>query len=309
MLQADDDMKAVQLSLSKIIRFWLHGGCIHTVRVHEFRKPAGQLLGGFTPKLSGKARRSLEKLGVEVRLHTAVASVERDRVTFAEGSVLASHTMVWAAGVRPHPLADQLGISFLPGTVVDATGQMFGVSEPTFAIVTGYPRHEITREMNAVTVFPEVAALETAEAGEWTVLPLLTTLERSWTELGELEGEIRFDQGTDEHAGPLDIGVVLTRTLDVEGTDTEQRVMVIGDGDFLSNTYLGNAGNLGLGLQAVHWLSHDDAFIDIRVRTAPDATLVLTNTARGVIGFGFLLGLPLLLLLSGLVIWLRRRRR
>ena len=30
---------------------------------------------------------------------------------------------------------------------------------------------------------------------------------------------------------------------------------------------------------------------------------------RAVIGFGFLFGLPLLLLLAGLVIWLRRRRR
>ena len=158
-------------------------------------------------------------------------------------------------------------------------------------------------------MFPEVAALEVNEAGEWTSLPLLTTLDRSWTELGELEGEIRFDQGTDERAGPLDIGVVLTRRIDSDESDSEQRILVIGDGDFLSNTYLGNAGNLGFGLQAVHWLSHDDAYIDIRVRTAPDASLVLSKTAEAVIGFGFLFGLPLLLLLAGLVIWMRRRRR
>ncbi|MDH3980953.1 MAG: ABC transporter, partial [Gammaproteobacteria bacterium] len=75
------------------------------------------------------------------------------------------------------------------------------------------------------------------------------------------------------------------------------------------NPYLANAGNLGLGLNTVHWLSHDDAFIDIRVRTAPDTTLVLGKTITAIIGLGFLIGLPLLLLLCGVGIWLRRRRR
>jgi ABC-type uncharacterized transport system involved in gliding motility auxiliary subunit len=59
----------------------------------------------------------------------------------------------------------------------------------------------------------------------------------------------------------------------------------------------------------VHWLSHDDAFIDIRIRTAPDTTLVLDNTTTAIIGLGFLFGLPALLLLSGITIWMRRRRR
>ena len=78
---------------------------------------------------------------------------------------------------------------------------------------------------------------------------------------------------------------------------------------YLSNTYLGNAGNLGLGLNMVHWLSHDDSFIDIRVQSAPDRTLELGRIAQAVIGLGFFIGLPLALLFSGIVIWLRRRRR
>ena len=88
-----------------------------------------------------------------------------------------------------------------------------------------------------------------------------------------------------------------------------QRIIVIGDGDFLSNTYLGNAGNLGLGLNMVQWLSHDDATLNIRIKSAPDTSLVLGEVAQAVIGLGFLLGLPALLLLSGIIIWLLRRRR
>jgi ABC-type uncharacterized transport system involved in gliding motility auxiliary subunit len=213
------------------------------------------------------------------------------------------------------PLAELLEIDFLPGRVVDAGSQLFGVDNPTFVVITAYPQHEITANMATVTVFPEVAALALRDSGAWTQVPLLTTLPRSWTELGELAGEISFDADTDERAGPLDIGVVLTRMRPAseatEAVDEQpgQRVIVIGDGDFLSNTYLGNGGNLGLGLNMVHWLSHDDALIDIQVQGAPDTSLELGRTAQAVIGIGLLFGLPVLLLVSGLLVWLRRRRR
>ena len=215
------------------------------------------------------------------------------------------------------PLAEQLDIEFLPGTIVDATSQLFGVSNPSIVVVSGYPSQAITREMSSVTVFPEAAALDISDSDTWQATPLLTTLNRSWTETGELAGEISFDADSDERAGPLDLGVALTRSLQVSTADgdaageesREQRIVVIGDGDFLSNTYLGNAGNLGLGLNIVNWLSHDEDYIDIRIKSAPDTSLELGRIAQGVIGLGFLIGLPLLLLLTGAIIWLRRRRR
>ena len=107
-------------------------------------------------------------------------------------------------------LAEQLGIAFLPGVVVDATTQLFGIDNPSFAIVTAYPNHDVTRELKAVTVFPEAAALEIREDPHWQATPILSTLERAWTEIGELKGEIQFDANTDERAGPLDIGVAIT---------------------------------------------------------------------------------------------------
>ena len=165
--------------------------------------------------------------------------------------------------------------------------------------------------MSAVTVYPEAAALEINDSGTWNTIPLLSTLERAWTELSEIAGEIQFDSDTDERSGPLDIGVALTRvrTDESEASLPVQRVVVIGDGDFLSNTYLGNAGNLGLGLNIVQWLSHDDAALNISIKSAPDTSLVLGKVAQAVIGLGFLIGLPALLLVTGILIWLLRRRR
>ena len=89
----------------------------------------------------------------------------------------------------------------------------------------------------------------------------------------------------------------------------EQRVVVTGDGDFLSNAYLGNGGNLMLGLNIFNWLAHDDSYISINPRPAPDLSLILSPLAQGFIGFGFLLALPLLLISAGIGVWVRRRRR
>jgi ABC-type uncharacterized transport system involved in gliding motility auxiliary subunit len=56
------------------------------------------------------------------------------------------------------------------------------------------------------------------------------------------------------------------------------------------------------------WLLHDDALIQIADKGTPDRQLQLSQTALGVIGFGFLIALPALLLLAGMLIWWRRRR-
>jgi ABC-type uncharacterized transport system involved in gliding motility auxiliary subunit len=211
------------------------------------------------------------------------------------------------------PVAEDLGIEFLPGKIVDATTQLFGINNPAFVLVPEYAVHPVTRDLYSLTLFPETVALEARTEEPWVASPLLTTLERTWTEIGELDGTIQYDSDTDERPGPLDLAFVLTRSREsgqMEGTETsEQRVIVVGDGDFLSNAFLGNGVNLDLGLNMIHWLSHDEQFIAIRAKSAPDTRLELGRTAQGVIAFGFLFIVPGLLLLSGLVIWLRRRGR
>jgi ABC-type uncharacterized transport system involved in gliding motility auxiliary subunit len=298
---------------------------------HGEREPLGEAnhgLGIFGAELERKGlniqKVNLSETGIPTNISLLVIAGPRVNLLPGEVSALLDYVrqggnLLWLAEPGDlhglEPLAELLGIDFLPGRVVDAGSQLFGVDNPTFVVITAYPQHQITANMATVTVFPEVAALALRDSGTWTQLPLLTTLPRSWTELGELTGEISFDADTDERAGPLDIGVVLTRTRPASedtaaaGQPPEQRVVVIGDGDFLSNTYLGNGGNLGLGLNMVHWLSHDDAFIDIKVQGAPDTTLELGRTAQAVIGIGLLFGLPVLLLVCGLLVWLHRRRR
>lgn len=237
------------------------------------------------------------------------------------------------------PVAEALGVSFLPGTVVDPTRQLFGIEDPAYALVVDYPDSGPTEGLAAVTLYPQAAAIEHDGGGGWQADPVLTTVARAWTETGDLTGEVEFDDNTAERRGPLTIGLALTREPGPAGEEPRtgsdppdsnsepaadgasgargqsgaarqtQRVLVVGDGDFLSNQFLGNGANLDLGVRMVNWLLGDDRLIEIPARTAPDTGLQLSNTSSAVIAVGSMIVLPLLLVLAGSVIWWRRRRK
>lgn len=68
------------------------------------------LLLGYPESLQQAALAQVESLGVEVIFNNPVASVTADQVTLRDGTVIPSHTLVWAAGVQASPLARSLGV-------------------------------------------------------------------------------------------------------------------------------------------------------------------------------------------------------
>lgn len=69
-----------------------------------------RLLAAFSEASSEHARESLSSVGVEVRTGTGVAEVTPEEVVLTDGTRITAQTLVWAAGVRAHPLAATLGV-------------------------------------------------------------------------------------------------------------------------------------------------------------------------------------------------------
>jgi hypothetical protein len=89
--------------------------------------------------------------------------------------------------------------------------------------------------------------------------------------------------------------------------------VVVGNGNFLSNTFIANGGNLDLGINMVNWLAGDDNLISIQPKPLRDVNVIIPSGGWSkflvlTIFFGFFLGLPLILVIVGIVIWWKRRK-
>jgi NADH dehydrogenase len=84
-----------------------------------------QLLPELPQRLGQTAARSLGRRGVDVRLGARASQVDAGAVTLADGTLLASATVVCTIGTRANPLAQALGLATLRGRiVVGADGQV-----------------------------------------------------------------------------------------------------------------------------------------------------------------------------------------
>jgi hypothetical protein len=68
------------------------------------------LLNGMDPWLSEAATRRIQARGVDVRLGNPATEVTDAGIGFKDGQFVPSRTVVWAAGVRPSPLAAALPV-------------------------------------------------------------------------------------------------------------------------------------------------------------------------------------------------------
>lgn len=202
------------------------------------------------------------------------------------------------------PLAEYLGVVLTPGLVVDPTAMQNGI-DPKTPIGRQYTEHAITKEFNLPTYFPEARQIEVKDTmGDWKVTRLLSVAQEGWIETGKLDGKLDFDNKRDI-PGPINIAVAMER----KAEHITQRVVVVGNGSFLANTFIANGGNLTLGLNTVNWLAGDDNLIAIQPSLLKDVTVKYSKVQGLLIFGGFIIVLPIAFLVTGILIWRRRRTR
>ncbi len=212
--------------------------------------------------------------------------------------------LLWLIDAEPlrglEPLAEKLSLTVMPGIVIDPAAQEMN-APPDWALGAGYPPHAITRNFDLVTVFPDARALSVEQNDAWEARTLVEGAPRGWVSDHGIARHLDQDRDV---PGPVNLAIALQRRVN----DREQRIIVVGNGAFLANAYSGNGGNIDFGINMVNWLANEDRLITVQPRAAKDGQITLSKRQLTLLSTGFLIVLPLLLALAGVIQWRRRKR-
>ncbi|MDA0159926.1 NAD(P)/FAD-dependent oxidoreductase [Solirubrobacter ginsenosidimutans] len=112
---------------------------------------AEHVLAPFPAPLRERARRDLERVGVEVRLHTTVTGVDADGLDVTAGRIEA-RTKIWAAGVQASPLGATLATR--SGAPTDSAGRVAVRPDCT---LPGHPEVFVVGDLMSLDHLPGVA--------------------------------------------------------------------------------------------------------------------------------------------------------
>jgi ABC-type uncharacterized transport system involved in gliding motility auxiliary subunit len=287
---------------------------------------------------AGRLRRALEALGFETRriVPATLAAIPDDcavvvavnpRTAYlpAESDLLASYFASGGAALllydlgfvverRLAGLLERLGLRLEQEIVIDPLDH-YSTDHETVAVPV-YEPHPITARV-ALTFYPGVRPLTllVPPAGV-TVTPLVRSSKQSFSrpvapvgaEAVARAGAGNPGTATPGRPGPHVLAVAVEgRWPDAAASARPFRVVVVGDGDFASNSFLPYMANSDLLLSMVRWLAREEGAPRVRpAASVPPMVLLTTRQMQKI--FLTLEGLlPLGVVAIGAVVWWRRR--
>jgi ABC-type uncharacterized transport system involved in gliding motility auxiliary subunit len=183
-------------------------------------------------------------------------------------------------------------------------GQLAGLG-PQVALVTRYDSHAIVNEMKgSATGFPFSRSLQVKNTDKTTVDKLFDSSDTSLSTM-KLDSPKIDPNDPKNKKGPLTIAAAGSYKTGKE--NTQGRFVVIGSSDWAANSFLRFNGNRDLALNTINWLASDEELISIRPKEQEDRRITMTNAQIRWVGITSLLLLPLIVIVTGVSVWWRRR--
>jgi len=218
-----------------------------------------------------------------------------------------------------NPLVSQLGVEFLPGRLVKPSENFsadFIIALPT---KEGSDMIYLIDQMlqgDYVATMPSTTALSYSEDKGYKVTELFVTdtIGGTWNEVENKD--FVNDTSITPSAGSITKASIPTAiALDRKVGDKEQRIVVLGDADCISNGEISmmrkdvKAANYNLIMGAFYWMSNNEVPIDIRRPSPPDTKISLDMSGLTVTKWLFMGLLPLAMIIFYILIWIRRKGR
>jgi ABC-2 type transport system permease protein len=213
-----------------------------------------------------------------------------------------------------NPLLQQLGVQLTEGVLVQP-GREFSANLvlPHLTASSLALSKTLNRSFNdsVVVSMPGAAGISYKTDGAYKITPLLMTDPKvSWNKKGKLtldSAAVVFEDGDDSTS----VATAVSLTRQVNGK--EQRIVVTGDADFLSNIelqrYNMNTANFRFNTAIFNWLNNGVFPIDTSRPDSTDTHLNVTGPGVLLLKYIFLGILPVILLIMGTILLIRRKKK
>ena len=215
-----------------------------------------------------------------------------------------------------NPLLEKFGVKLMPGTLVQRNENYLPsviTARLTDDAAAQSSRYDQLKRWRGTIVMSDASPLQYETGKGYDVKTIATTLPQgSWNELETtdfLDGELSINAAIGEKEQAYPVILSLTRPRG----DKEQRIVITGDADCISNIELANSRN---GMFAINfnfitetfkWLSYGEFPIETTRPEATDNGIRVTRKAQPWINL-FALGIiPLLLAFFGFMTWYKRK--
>jgi ABC-type uncharacterized transport system involved in gliding motility auxiliary subunit len=222
--------------------------------------------------------------------------------------------MLLSNPLSPPPLSavmEAAGLAWADDLLLDSQSEL---GNPTAPAVVDYSPHPVTDGLNGPTLYPTVRTIIEQEAPAGLSLTPLLNSSLDSVAATDFGADGTIQPNPDDRQGPLPFGYGIEGSGGAQaasaGIGSGARLVIIGDADFASNAYLNVPGtaNRDFFRSAVSWLvAQEDTFVLPPAPQPVDRSVFLTDSQSQLIFYGTTLGLPLLVIIAGVVVWWQRR--
>lgn len=223
-----------------------------------------------------------------------------------------------------NPLLQKLGVKLQSGVIaqpseINPGDLVLGRATPVAAAkIKGFYKSMLRNQERSVVTMPTAVALEVTDTTRFHPIILLQTDSlKTWIEYQTkdfVNEPLSMDSLLGEKLGAYPVAIALTHKQHAQ--DKEQRIIVLGDADCFSNAELQKASRPGINSYnfnmipgSFRWLCYGQFPVSSARDPYMDKDISITPMDLPGIKWVYCYGLPFIIGLWGLIIWLRRRKR
>jgi hypothetical protein len=228
------------------------------------------------------------------------------------GSLLAMFDLGFVLEPRLAALVEELGVRLPQEAVVDPLSHYSTDAE--MVAVTAYEPNPMTRNIS-MTFFPGIRPLLPVQPARGiAVAPLFSSSRDSYTRpvqpvaVREVGGSSPVARSRTDQPGPRVLAIASDGQLPGAPTGAPRlRALIVGDGDFASNSFLPYLANSDLAMSMVRWLVREERLATVASRIPVPPMILLSSVQMKSIFLAVEVLVPLLVMTIGAIVWWRRR--